>query len=440
MSKYDDLITGLSAVLDNDKANIGQASIAATNDVIEMLEELNESYDKMLENAINYANEHMLPSIVPEGPSDGKPTSKNFSTVLFTTESAASDPSFDEALTKYPGVRADDLQERLEYDKQETMEYVETEMLEPLKVRLMCTVRTYNTWNGSTTHVVSREDAGVKDLFGICRSSKDYEDYAIYCSDGQLRLMMKHHDATDHCVCMRIINEDEYWKLCTQHVMSDKNADEIVKELTERGIAESLVPDIARILGVTLEDDTPEKADTPGEPAENVGADGKGNPLRDMLREDDASVKESCPEADENVLAFITDMMSHTARSEEEYETLRSTFRGGYCYYFAHMLKQAFDRGEVCWAAPFGHMVWTDVNGMAYDVEGAYVDGEEAYLIPESYLGESVRDYMRVPGMEIPDTPPDKIIEIIRKYEADKGLEPADLSYYHIGRKTMPTD
>lgn len=436
MLKCDNLIAELSAILDQNGKDMGQAEVAATNDVIEMLERLGSDYEEMLSNAVNYANEHMMPVIGTAEPANGKITVDNFATVLFTTESAACDPSFDEALRKYPGIRAEDLQERLELDKQETMEYVETEMLPELKVRRMCTVRTYNTWNGHKTHIVSREDASMADLFGICRSSKDYEDYTIYCKDGQLRLMMRHHDATDHCVCMRIIDEDAYWQFCTQENLSGLNdADKLVETLMERRIAESLVPDIAHMLGIELDHGAHEDAARPDD-----GPDDANNPLRNMLRQEDRNLVQDHPNADPAVLGFITDMMSHAARTEDEYEVLRSTFRNGYCYYFAHMLKQAFGRGEVCWAAPFGHMVWVDADGTAYDVEGLYTDGEEAYLVPESCLGDSVKDFMRVPGMKISDTTPERIVEIIRKYEKDNGLKPADLSYYHIGEKAIPTD
>lgn len=42
-----------------------------------------------------------------------------------------------------------------------------------------------------------------------------------------------------------------------------------------------------------------------------------------------------------------------------------------------------FGRGEVCWAAPFGHFIWLD-NETPYDIEGVYY-GESLYFIPESY-------------------------------------------------------
>lgn len=156
--------------------------------------------------------------------------------------------------------------------------------------------------------------------------------------------------------------------------------------------------------------------------------------IREM-QEIDRQMKEAVPDADMDVLAFITDMSCHSAVNEQEYEALRSTFRAGYCYYFAHMLKLAFNRGEVCWAAPFGHFVWVDDNGVPYDIEGVNF-GEQIYNIPEHYQTEEMlKDFKHVPGNPGKGTKAEEIIGVIRKYEDDKGLPHADLSYYHLGDK-----
>lgn len=132
-------------------------------------------------------------------------------------------------------------------------------------------------------------------------------------------------------------------------------------------------------------------------------------------------MKEMCPEADDTVLQFITDFTCHSASSEAEYEIIRHTFRAGYCWHFAHILKDTFKRGEVCWTAPFGHFVWVDDNGVPYDVEGVNF-GEQAYNIPESYLGDKIRDFTHIPGETIPETTDKEVYEIIRKYEDDNQL------------------
>lgn len=81
---------------------------------------------------------------------------------------------------------------------------------------------------------------------------------------------------------------------------------------------------------------------------------------------------------------FINKFMLNIAKTAEELEILRRQFRSGYCWYFAHMLKDAFNRGTVVLAAPFGHICWQDENKMVYDIEGEYT-GEASYFIPEEF-------------------------------------------------------
>lgn len=140
--------------------------------------------------------------------------------------------------------------------------------------------------------------------------------------------------------------------------------------------------------------------------------------VKDML--------EICPDADPKVLQFISNLVSHVADDDSTYEVIRSTFRAGYCWHFAHILETAFGRGEVCWAAPYGHFVWVDDNGIAYDVEGLN-QGEQYYNIPEEYLGGYTTDFKHVPGDLISEITNDEIIRIIRKYEDDNGLEHQDI-------------
>lgn len=127
------------------------------------------------------------------------------------------------------------------------------------------------------------------------------------------------------------------------------------------------------------------------------------------------------PKVNEIVLQFITDLTCSSAETEEQYEIIRFTFKAGYCWHFAHILKNTFKRGEVCWAAPFGHIVWVDVNGVPYDAEGLN-EGEQMYNIPESYLGDFIKDFIHIPGEEIPVITKDDIVGAIRKYEDDNNL------------------
>lgn len=94
----------------------------------------------------------------------------------------------------------------------------------------------------------------------------------------------------------------------------------------------------------------------------------------------------------EEVIKFIANVLYH--QGPENTEVIRSLFRAGYCYYFAQMLKDAFGRGTVCLAYPFGHIVWEDDNGIAYDIEG--VNKEYERLIPISKMGNGIKDFKHV--------------------------------------------
>lgn len=119
--------------------------------------------------------------------------------------------------------------------------------------------------------------------------------------------------------------------------------------------------------------------------------------------------------ADRAVAGFIADFLLH--ERPENSECVRALFRAGYCYYFAHMLRTAFGRGTVCWAAPFGHFVWLDDDGTPYDVEGLYF-GEATDFVPERYLGDAVLDFKRVPGQKYGASRKD-LGKILKYYRAD---------------------
>ena len=108
------------------------------------------------------------------------------------------------------------------------------------------------------------------------------------------------------------------------------------------------------------------------------------------------SIREKLCKGNMEVIAFIDKFLGHQ-RDVDKAEVLRLQFAAGYCWYFAHMLQLAFNRGGVFWAAPFGHFVWVDTDGVAYDIQGVYVGEAEAY-IPESFLGDCLYDFKHVPG------------------------------------------
>lgn len=148
--------------------------------------------------------------------------------------------------------------------------------------------------------------------------------------------------------------------------------------------------------------------------------------LKDKLMLQNCRVCQAHPDADRKVLGFITELCTHMAADEDAHEVIRSTFRAGYCWHFAHLLKATFGRGEVCWAAPFGHFVWVDENGVPYDVEGLNM-GEQDYNIPERYLGGFIKDFTRIPGEACPCASKEQIIGVIRRYEDDNNLPHKDI-------------
>lgn len=128
-----------------------------------------------------------------------------------------------------------------------------------------------------------------------------------------------------------------------------------------------------------------------------------------------------CKIADKQVLEFIIKFYHLTMPIYADYgeycENIRRQYRAGYCYYFAIILRDAFNRGELCWAAPFGHIVWMDTSGIAYDIEGVN-DSECKYYIPIKYLGDAVNNFKHVPGISF-NADKEFIKSVIERYEKD---------------------
>ena len=64
----------------------------------------------------------------------------------------------------------------------------------------------------------------------------------------------------------------------------------------------------------------------------------------------------------------------------------------GYCFYFASMLKVAFNRGEIYIVAPFGHVVWRDTDDRYYDIDGEYIGAVDA-MIPVTDPFCAIKDF-----------------------------------------------
>lgn len=63
-------------------------------------------------------------------------------------------------------------------------------------------------------------------------------------------------------------------------------------------------------------------------------------------------------------------------------ESLRLLFMNGHCMDFAAILQGHFNRGRRVETAPFDHVVWEDIDGKCYDIEGEYISGDVKALIP----------------------------------------------------------
>lgn len=130
----------------------------------------------------------------------------------------------------------------------------------------------------------------------------------------------------------------------------------------------------------------------------------KGEFVSDLLK--------SFPNADEQVLYFIADFLYHEGLDNAE--SIRNLFHNGYCYYFANMLKRAFGRGEVCIAAPFGHFVWVDTNGLPYDIEGISSTESDCF-IPDSFIGDMVKDFLHIRNVQF-GTTKEQIDELMKRW------------------------
>jgi len=133
---------------------------------------------------------------------------------------------------------------------------------------------------------------------------------------------------------------------------------------------------------------------------------------------------------------FINDFMSHAVgpvsfndpKLSEVAECVRLHFRSGYCWHFATMLKSAFNRGEICWAAPLNHFVWRDIDGICYDIEGKYeehINGDAFYFIPEKYLGEYINGFKHISpesDKEYRIICADQLICIVKQYCTDMNI------------------
>ena len=90
------------------------------------------------------------------------------------------------------------------------------------------------------------------------------------------------------------------------------------------------------------------------------------------------------------VINFIADFIF-----SENSEAIQNLFSNGYCYYFAVILKTAFNRGKICWHRNYGHIIWMDDDVLAHAIYGPFYDYNEGDLLPiEDSLGDLIVNFM----------------------------------------------
>ncbi len=93
-------------------------------------------------------------------------------------------------------------------------------------------------------------------------------------------------------------------------------------------------------------------------------------------------------EPDNNVLYFIYDVISNAG--QDGIDVIVNQFTGGYCYYFALMLKEAFPGGYIAWTRPYGHICYM-YKGLPYDVTGIYMG--EGEIVPYEQLCDTLEAF-----------------------------------------------
>lgn len=87
-------------------------------------------------------------------------------------------------------------------------------------------------------------------------------------------------------------------------------------------------------------------------------------------------LEQGYPGADRDVLGFIA---TFTNNEDDEFSL---AFKTGLCYYFAVLLKNEFNRGNIMFKKLGSHIVWMDEDEAAYDSEGVYASYCEGELLP----------------------------------------------------------
>ena len=86
-----------------------------------------------------------------------------------------------------------------------------------------------------------------------------------------------------------------------------------------------------------------------------------------------------------DVINFIADMLYETGADPISVHKL---FACGFCYHFAVILQHEFG-GSIKWMKGCSHIVWTDENNLAYDIEGFRNDLQYVEVVPLEELDKA---------------------------------------------------
>ena len=86
-----------------------------------------------------------------------------------------------------------------------------------------------------------------------------------------------------------------------------------------------------------------------------------------------------------DVINFIADMIYNTGADPISVHKL---FACGFCYHFAVILHHEFG-GSIKWMKGCSHIVWTDENNLAYDIEGFRNDLQYVEVVPLEELNKA---------------------------------------------------
>ncbi|MGN0485551.1 MAG: hypothetical protein ACI4HI_18585 [Lachnospiraceae bacterium] len=118
--------------------------------------------------------------------------------------------------------------------------------------------------------------------------------------------------------------------------------------------------------------------------------DGKQQEINRM-KESWLNYYKNCPaneKLDFSILDFISNLIHFPDSDNQFSDQIVRCFCERYSYYFAFMLKNAFNRGDLYWSGKRNHIVWKDDNGMSYDASGVYMSSSD--LRPIEYLGTAI--------------------------------------------------